>query len=425
MLKVAYWVTLVIWLIILIARHKKSHIYGINSLMLIGVVMPLLLYLADYSVLIDTDIDSNFYYIFIAINLIMSLYSMFADETLPASVELNIANVSIEHAETISLVFLALYVVETYLLSGLLAPALHGKDIHTASFPIISFLTRNIMIPAMLDVICFYKTRKYRYLVYVAVIIFLPIVTRNARMVSFETIMAVLLLWVILHAVKQKHIKAGFLNVKVKHLVAVACVCILAVGVLNYTTELTNKRTINNGAVDFDYGESIGYTGPLGNIGAVYYGYFPLSYNNLNLRLKYDSPNYNPEGLYSFASLWFGVLELDNIFGISTTQDVANRIVTTSSATVPTAFWTYWYDYGPLGFFPVVVMICTSYYALMRCRNNPTVLNLLLYTYLAYKIFFESFQNIYFAAPALWGLIILAIIDRFCILPTSKAETYE
>lgn len=416
MLPIAYWATLLIWLVVICLRHKKFHVYGINSMMLIGVVVPLLLYFADFSLLIDTDISPSFYLIFTLVNLVMIVYSLIADETLPVSTSANVERVVVEHIDAINIVFLALYALETYLLSGQLAPALHGRDIHTASFPIISFVTRNLAVPAMLDIICFVNTRRPRFLIYIGVLVLLPIVTRNARMVSFETIFAVLLLLVVLRSTKPKRARRSILNMKVRSLLGIACACVLAVGVLTYATNLTNERTISNGAVGFDYGDSIAYTGPLGNVGAVYYGYFPLSYNNLNLRLKYDTPQYNPAGFYSFASVWFGVLEFDNLFDISTTQDVANCIVTTSSATVPTAFWTYWYDYGVFGFIPVAVMVFLTYQVLTLCRKRAGgVLPLLVYVFLAYKIFFESFQNTYFAAPVVWGILILFVICKLCV----------
>lgn len=424
MLEAAFWATLAVWLLTVFFRRKRFKIYGINSLMLVGVVLPLVLYFADWSILIDPIVSPNFYIIFLLVNLSMIVYSLVADETLPDSTSNMLSRMSVRYLDGINIVFLFLYVLETYLLSGQFAPALHGVDVHTASFPVVSFVTRNLAVPALLDLICFRNTHRKRYLFYVAAIVLLPILTRNARMVSFEVLLALAVMAAVMYSTSPHKCLRNILYVKVRRIVGVFVVCVMAVSLVLYAVQLTNERTIRNGAVGFDYGDSIGYTGPLGNVGAVYYGYFPISYNNLNMRLKYDVSNPNPLGFYSFASLWFGVLEIDNVFDISTTQDVANRIVTTSSATVPTAFWTYWYDYGIFGFFPVLVMVWLTYTVLTKCRKNARGGgSLLVYTFLGSKIFFESFQNTYFATPVIWGVFIIWVICKLCV--TYEGNTHE
>lgn len=420
MWQVYYWTTLVAWMLSIAVRRKQYRIYGINFLMIIGVLVPLLLYFANLSSLIDTDISNNFYYIFTCVNIIMIIYSLTTDERLPRSTS-NSSSIALvnNRLDIVNIAFIALYELETFLLSGLLAPAMQAVDIHTGSYPILDYLTRNLAVPALIDVICYSTTKKKRFIVYIAILVLLPIITRNARMVSFQTAISIVILYLAMHEMeKSKDNKSGESHQKGqrdKRVFRVLVACVLAVLLLFYSAYLTNKRTIDNGAKNYDYAESTGYLGPFGNVGAVYYGYFPLSYNNLNLRLKYDTPQHNYLGPYSFTAVWFGVFQIDNVFGISPTQDVDNRIITNPSATVPTAFWTYWYDYGYACFIPVVAMIISDYYMLVRYRKTRKFEFLLIYSYLSSGIFLESFQNTYFSAAVVWGVVFILAIFKSCI----------
>lgn len=70
---------------------------------------------------------------------------------------------------------------------------------------------------------------------------------------------------------------------------------------------------------------------------------------------------HNYIGLYSFFSLYFGLFQVDNLLGIDTAGQLKGRLVTNGLATVPTAFWDYYYDFGLLLVIPIIVAILISY----------------------------------------------------------------
>jgi hypothetical protein len=163
----------------------------------------------------------------------------------------------------------------------------------------------------------------------------------------------------------------------------------------------------------YTYASGIMYTGPkwLTWI-APFYGYFPLSFNNLKINIINRTISHNYIGLYSFAALYFGIFQLDNVLGISTNAFLQNRLITNGLATVPTAFWEYYYDFGMLFFIPLIVALLITRIFEKRAskEQNKLTYRTLYFWYVSYW-FFTSFQNTLFLST----MIVVGIITYFVI----------
>ncbi|BDR55410.1 hypothetical protein KIMH_15210 [Bombiscardovia apis] len=166
----------------------------------------------------------------------------------------------------------------------------------------------------------------------------------------------------------------------------------------------------NNGP----YEGYIAYTGPQfgAEVLSVYYGYFPLSFNNLNLTLKTGIQAHDFWGLYSFRGFYFGFCQLDNLLGLDADAPSALRVYSTGAATVNTGFYEYFYDYGVFCFIPIAAMIAICWYLTKRMQKSPSLFLATQYCCFVPLVFFESFQNVFFGDIMLWEVIFMYILLR-------------
>ena len=105
------------------------------SYITIGITLPLMLYLLQWSELITPTISNMFVYIFVVFYLILFVYECFTYNLEPNKIHKN-EKIIITHCgkiivPTINLLFFTFYFLENYLGSGTIVPALKGIDIHT------------------------------------------------------------------------------------------------------------------------------------------------------------------------------------------------------------------------------------------------------------------------------------------------------
>lgn len=378
-----------------------------------GVYFPLFLYQLNWSGLIDDCNSGMFNYIFIVIAILFTLYCL-ATYNKPQIAQLQGEIVVTRFARQLSLPlnlsYFILYLIENYIGSGSFIPGLVGIDIHTYSAPIISYITNAQFLILAFDYYFFKATNKKKYIVFMGLVVLIPVLTRLARM---TIVMALVQIGSLILFCEIKNIRNRFYNKKVakkiKRLLIVLGVC----GFVGFSAFTQYRMELHN--ADFTYQVGILYQGPkwLSWI-APYYGYFPLSFNNLKINILYRAVNHNYIGIYSFSSLFFGVLQLDNLLGINPNGFLKDRLITSGLATVPTAFWEYYYDYGYLFFIPVIValILCYRFERKAMREKNRLPYHTLYFWYISYW-FFTSFQNTMFLAPSIVvGIMMFYIIKH-------------
>ena len=408
----------------------KKRLFDINMFVLIGIYLPMGLFFLNWSLYVDTDISDKFYLIFSYLNLFLIIYNILVRDCCVFDVSVLPSVVSEPFVLLANVAYVLLFEIESYLGSGSFAPALMGIDIHTYSAPIISFVTRSLYAFVIMNFLAYLVTRKKRFLILIAILIALPVVTRNMRitatvaLVQFASFVAAYYAATWNDASKMKLLR-NVRDVVRSQKLAILFAIIVAVAFVGGAAYMTNDRMSHYGRYDLKYSTEIAYTGPefMSDVASVYYGYFPLSFNNLNLSLKYGGTENNFVGLYSYKSLYFGILQWDNVFGLDPAEpDGPNHRVSASpSANVATAFWDYWYDYGYFCFIPIGVMVAICGWITTRLQKRPTLLLLTQYHYFIPLVFFQSFQNVFFGSETLVQIMIVAILLAFAFPQRSRA----
>lgn len=387
--------------------------FSVMTYMFWGVYFPLFLYQLNWSGLIDDSNSGMFNYIFIAIAILFTFYCLATykkSQIAQLQGQIVVTRFGRQLALPLNLIYLALYLVENYMGSGSLIPGLMGIDIHTYSAPIVSYITNAQFLILAFDYYYFKATKKKKYFIFMGLIVLVPVVTRLARM---TIVMSLVQIGSLILFCEMKTIRNRLYNKKTSKRIKWALVIIGICGFVGLSVFTQYRMELHN--ANFTYQAGILYQGPewLGWI-APYYGYFPLSFNNLKINILYRTVNHNYIGLYSFASLFFGVLQLDNLLGINVNGFLKGRIITSGLATVPTAFWEYYYDFGVLFFIPIIIalLICYRFERKAIRETNRLTYHTLYFWYVSYW-FFTSFQNTMFLSPSIIvGLMMLYIIKH-------------
>lgn len=430
---VAFGTTLAVWLILALRSIiGKKRILGLNLFILIGIYMPMGFYYLDWSLYVDLDVSESFYLIFTYLNLFLILYNLLVRDGCTFDASILPSAVSKPFVLFSNVAYVLLFEIESYLGSGSFAPALMGIDIHTYSAPIIAFVTRSLYAFVIMNFLAYTVTKKKRYLSMAAILIALPVVTRNMRITSTVALVQVAsFVAVYFSAVWSGSSKIDILRNVRKRLqrkkIAVAFVVVVAVSFVCGAALMTNDRMSHYGRYDLKYSTEIAYTGPdfMSDVISVYYGYFPLSFNNLNLSLKHGGAEHNYIGLYSYKSLYFGLLQWDNVFGLNPAEpdEADHRVSASPSANVATAFWDYWYDYGYFCFIPIAFMVALCGWITSRLQKKPTLLLFTQYHYFIPLVFFQSFQNVFFGAETLVQVAVAAAL--FCFAFPRESRLYK
>ena len=400
----------------------KKRVIGLNLFVLTGIYFPMALYSLGWSAYVDNKPADEFYYIFSCLNCCLILFNLLVKDESRFDIAIIPNRVSTRFVFVADFVFVSLFLFESYLGSGSLFPALAGKDIHTYSAPVIAFVTRNLFLIVSLNVITFLINRKKKYLFLAFFLIALPVVTRSMRITALTALIQVGLFCYLYYTANKKRstrpsLAEGLRKRVKKHRFATALALVVAVACVFGAAAMTNDRMSHYGKYDLKYSTEIAYTGPdfLPDVIPVYYGYFPMSFNNLNLSLKYGTAEHNYVGLYSYKSVYFGILQFDNVFGLNPAEPDASghRVSASNSANVATGFWDYWYDYGYLCFIPIGLMILICGWITRRTQWRPTLFMYLQYCYFLPLVFFESFQNVFFGAETLVEVAFALVVVKF------------
>lgn len=384
------------------------------SYITLGITLPLVLYLLNWSSLIENNKSEYFVYIFIVFYTILLIYTLATYKVTPMKVSSEDKIVITENGRilipSINIVFFTLYFLENYLGSGSFYPAVLGQDIHTYSAPIISYVTASPFLVVATDYFAYKATKKKRYLFWILLAFVIPTVTRGSRMATVSMGIG----FIVMLQFFEKKLSLGSLkNLRKYNRYKILFGAVVTVVGL-YLVYFTTVRMNHYGQYSMKYNEVIKYTGPeWSNFLAAYYGYFPLSFNNLNVNLLLRKVSHNYIGLYSFYCLYFGLLQFDTFLGIDGQGDIDGRYITNVSATVPTGFWDFYYDYGVFLFIPIVIAFLICAYLLHRASKEVHTLNhRVTYFWFVSLWFLMSFQNTIFGSTVIVCGLILNFIIR-------------
>lgn len=403
-MSIIFWITFFINLVIgFYSIIVKKNYFNLLIFLLIGIYIPLFMYMLGWSELIDKEISWQFYLIFIYLNLGIIISNIVMRKN-DKNFRFKVKNTNL--FLFFNIVYVLSYLAENYMGSGSFFPVINGIDIHTYSAPLISYITRSIYIVLLGNLLFFIATKKKRYVIFILIILLIPIVTRAARIQSL--VGAVEILFFYFYYIYCKF-KKNNMEIKKGTLVKIIILCVL---LMNVMIKLTEYRMNQFGKYELKYEETIQYSGPefMKKPLAIYYGYFPLSFNNLNINIKYTAINHNYIGLYSFKSIYYGIFQLDNILNLNPYEpEGESQLITSKSATVPTGFYDYYYDFGIFSFIPIYIAIGICIYLYLKMQRSSLLVWRMLYFYYAPLWVFMSFQNIMFSSTQLITML-------FCLL---------
>lgn len=309
----------------------------------------------------------------------------------------------------INIVYVVLYLTENYLLSNKIFPSFSKIDVHLDTVIIIGLITRNLYPFILINFLGYIKSKEKKFIIWILIIISIPILTRNSRSISLIALISLIIMIVLSKAIKF-NIKKVIIGIT-----SVMIFCILGVNV-------ANLRMNQYGRFQFKYENLILYDGPkfknetINNTIAMYYGYFPLSINNLNLSIKnikiFKQYTY---GTNLFAPILTGILQLDNIIpGYYKHDEIMKfRSFNTTAATIPTGFYWIYLDFGHLSYVIIVFIYMILIFVYNKIYNNKFFI--LLYPYLLSAWGLMIFQNYLFEASMGMNMILIYLISKIFI----------
>ena len=410
-----YFFTIFAIIILIVKIFIKKDYFSLNTYILLGVYFPLIMSHFNWSFL-HVDNKPNIFYIYFIIFDIISIYfAMLPQKNFEFSnftiVKLK-KRVPIEIYNVIYLIFIS---IENIYASGYIFPSLHGIDVHTVRMPYIYFFTTAIYFFTFMNLMEFFSTKKKKYLLYIGLLIGFNIITKSSRRDAFMCIIQLLSLVLLYYFSNKKEGITYKEEIKKKknrkYIILVSIVFVILV--MFFGMNVGINRMNSNGKYNLKYSDGIGYTGPeFGNgILSYYYGYFPLSFDNLAYNMKNANIKPNYVGLCSFRTLFFGILQFDNLFGLDGGAASRANIIRSKAAAVATGFWDFYYDYKEFFFIPLIISFTLYYFLKNKLSvNKRNILSLAIYFYWIPLWMFLSFDNRIYDYQVLAHIILMALI---------------
>lgn len=410
-------VVIVVFLLILIYHtiYKTRNYFSSAAYIAAGILIPLILYFRRWSYVISQSPSNGFYWIFISLFVLSALFQAGTKRGILCTQPIEFKSGRFKYVSLVNYFWYICFLLNNKYCSGLFFPSLSGVDIHVQNAPIIGYFIRASYAVIALDILTWYRTGRRKYIIYALLQIILPVVTSSSRMAAVEAAVCGISFFLFLHLSGygkirnhegQKHRFKWYQIVLMLLLVGLAMYAMILAGI--YRASHFGKYTIS-------YAGTIGYTGPFGEVGAWLYGYFALSINNLNQSIisRVEKPNFI--GLYSFASFYFGVLQLDNIFGINSGVAQHASAYTLHEATVPTGLWTFYYDFSVLAFIPMLVAFIKELWIRQKIwLSSRQIVWCAIYFFYIPEWFFMGFTNTIFSPTGITtGVIIYFLLSFF------------
>lgn len=396
----------------------KGDYFSILTYVVWGIYLPMFLFFAGWSVLFLTPIQDDFYWIFIVFNMLLLLFQ-FVDPIvkLPRRLRFSYKLGPVFLVVVDSIYLLAMF-IENYMGSGKILPGLAGIDIHTFHAPLFFYITGATYIVVALNTLAALDGKKW-LLSFDILVVVLLFFGKSARMDAFIAIVECISLVAfigITEAINGAKERSDKGPSKIKKVITAVLVSIVLLFVVQAGINIGNNRMNSYGRYDITYGDGIGYSGPelFGDALSLYYGYFPFSFYNLNNNIACVGQQGTFAGVNSYRSLYFGVLQFDNLFNVPLNEANDSKVIVTKGATVTTGFWDFYYDYGRYCMIPLAITL--GIYILLRHslannhRKSPTCI--IAYFYWAPLWFFMSFNDTVWDTCVLINLLLIAVISK-------------
>ena len=405
----------IIYLIFLMVLRKDY--FSLNTYIILGIYLPMFLSEFNWSFLHISNKPDNYYLLFCVFDIFLIFINFLPQSGLhPKDIQFK-KNVKAKPIEIYNVLYLMFILIENYYASGHFFPSRYGIDIHTARMPYIYAFTTAIYLISVMNLIEFFVTKKIKYIFYIIFLMAFNIITKSARIDSFICAVQLLsmILFYFIYSKKTVKKRDKIIKKKKSKTKIIVIVGIISIIILNVGINVGINRMNSKGKYHLSYAkDGLNYKGPsIGNteIIAYYYGYFPLSYDNLAYNMMYSTIRPNYIGLSSFRTLYFGVLQFDNFFGLDGGEATKANVIRSQAAAVATGFWVFYYDFGDLFFIPLFISFII-YYILKRniTKKNPSALSFVLYFYWIPLWTFLSFDNRIFDYQVLLHIILMIII---------------
>ena len=402
----------IIWNII----HYKNY-FSILTYTLFGVYIPLFLSFVNWSSYHIEKRSSIFYLIFIGLDIICIIFAFVNTKSISVIKNVKfIKKKSVIPMELYNIVYIICVLLENKYLSGYYFPSLNGLDVHTGRMPFIYFITTATYVVVIGDVIEFLSTKKIKYIVYAVGSFLINVVSKSARVDAGIALIQVGSFLLFCYLSQEKKVIKNEMVIKKKksRLLIIALITIVFIFIVGKGMEIGNDRMNSFGKYKTVYSKGISYTGPdsPSDFLSYYYGYFALSFDNLDYNIKYTACKQNFIGLNSFRCLYFGLLQFDNIFGLDGGASSRANMIRCKGAAVATTFWDFYYDYDVLSFIPIVITFLIALFFTRRLIKEQSALMYISYFFWIPLWMFSSFDNRSYDFQIIWQLLIMWLIYR-------------
>ena len=383
--------------------------FSVTNIFFLSVVVNFWLYLAGWSSFITPCFDVT-YYVVGMFQLLVICFSVltegkdFAVKNYVYDVKtLKLKNITIHWSRVFLVALIFLSAIENLYCSYSLFPFLSGIDTHVSVMPIVGPFMRAFTPIVYIFTFIDYKNTKSKLTILLAGLTILYLLLGSGSRLWSLISLAVTFIFILFFTKKDREPISWSSFVK-GALVLLVCVIFAYV---------VGEKRING----TQYSTLIDYRGPFsgtkfGELLSWYYGYFPFSFNNLNLSLQ----NIIESNLFTSGKFFF--VPFNSILKISyflpyTEESLQNfvRVVSLGSASVPTAFCYFFADFGYF-FFVTPLFYLFSYFA---GRRFGGVIGNAFSSYMVTVFLFFSFIDIFQTGIPIYFLILIFICTKLFI----------
>jgi len=301
-----------------------------------------------------------------------------------------------------ALIFILLYLAENKIImnSFLFNKAnisLLANSGHTTSLPLISIFTSNAVVAIFLLLINIKKKSNIIDVILIIVICIIP-TTRLARIDIFISLIVIFIVFLRWFGDKINYYK----------------IILVSIVILMTLSFVGNYRMTHGNAYSIKYSEEIKfnkYSGP-NDIFAIYYGYFPLSFENVDRLIRKNQSIDNFYGLIT-SRVIFGTIQFDNLIKDYPMYDYVNKFMNpvSGAANVSTCLGEFWLDFGTYFIWiPLLFYITLYLYFYHYSFNN--IYYFIIYTMFSYAFALSSFQNLLIEPILIYSILLVIILVK-------------
>lgn len=399
---------------------KKKNLFGLGTIINIGVNLNFILYLQGWSRYIDGEPSKGTYILINSVIIIFAIVMILSKTPIPTLLDnkritfkdIRVSSKKISLYVIINTTYILLFLIENIIGSGHVAPNLVGIDIHTYSAPLISFITRALFVMVFLNYICFQSFKEKKYIIFIIIDILLSPILRGARINLFMALVQFSLFYIMYNL-------TDVLKNKKKLIIIMLLGFVLVIGGVNIGNKRLEKNLEGHATQsELKYKDFIKYSGPEDSLGVLpwYYGYFPMSYANLDKTIRYiDENNLRTYGTYTLRPILVGLFQADNLIPGYKDIEYSGSLAQyyTTAATVRTGFMEFYLDFKNFAFIGISIYALIGLYLYNSIRKN--IYYLPAYAFFAGCWFFMSFQNMMIDVTTLYGLMYIGLLYIFCV----------